>query len=690
MVAVVALSVIGVVGYTMRPRETRLAPPVVERLDPKAMVETRGGDVIQLKGTHEDLRVEFQGQVTYEDGKTKLLGVKIMVDNRGGRNYAISGKEAHVGDKQSSFDVTGDVVLETNDGLKAYSQHATYTETEKIVRAPGPVRFTSGRMTGTGVGFTYDEQRNTLWLLDQAAVHFARQGDQGEMDITSGGFGFARTDRYMRFERTMHLVREGQVIDANDATAHLFPDRDEPDLVELRGDARITGGTGMGALRLLSARDINLDYRDDGRSLQRATLAGQAAIQLASQDGSTGQGLSGESMDITLAEDGSVSGLASRDNVQVTLPATGDTSARTIRATSLTAAGAATGLSRMTFEEGVTYAEAAAKDHGVRTARSRTLDAQLTPTSGALQEARFTGGFSFEDGAMRASSAEAVYRVVAGELALVGPQRGKPPNLTDPSLTIDADTIDVTLSPRKMVAHGSVRSVLQPTQKAAPGVTAARRPALLGDADPVNVVADTLTYDEQARKGVYSGRSRLFQGDTVIQADSLTLDETRGDLTASGKVLTTLVILNKSAAEGAKTQPTIVRAGTFTYADQTRKATYETGAQMNGEQGDLRADLLSLILAPQENSLERLEASGAVNAHVDKRVVTGTRLTFQPADDKYVVQGAPVRMLDADCQETTGKTLTFFKASDRVLVDGNEEIRTQTKGGGKCPQPPSN
>ncbi len=28
--------------------------------------------------------------------------------------------------------------------------------------------------------------------------------------------------------------------------------------------------------------------------------------------------------------------------------------------------------------------------------------------------------------------------------------------------------------------------------------------------------------------------------------------------------------------------------------------------------------------------------------------------------------------------------MTFFKASDRVLVDGNEEVRTQTKGGGKC------
>jgi hypothetical protein len=45
-------------------------------------------------------------------------------------------------------------------------------------------------------------------------------------------------------------------------------------------------------------------------------------------------------------------------------------------------------------------------------------------------------------------------------------------------------------------------------------------------------------------------------------------------------------------------------------------------------------------------------------------------------------------MVDADCQETSGKTLTFWKASDRVVVDGNDEVRTQTKGGGKCPSTP--
>ena len=71
------------------------------------------------------------------------------------------------------------------------------------------------------------------------------------------------------------------------------------------------------------------------------------------------------------------------------------------------------------------------------------------------------------------------------------------------------------------------------------------------------------------------------------------------------------------------------------------------------------------------------------------RTVTGTRLTYSPRDDRYLVVGAPVKMIDADCQETSGKTLTFWKASDRVQVDGNNEVRTQTKGGGKCVVPPA-
>ena len=120
--AVVALGVIGVVGYTIRPREIATAPPKIDRVDPSAVLETRGGDAIQLKGDRRDLRVEYEVQTTNKEGETKLHGVKISVDNRSGRNYVVTGKEAYLGKDNSSFDVRGDVKLETSDGLVATGQ----------------------------------------------------------------------------------------------------------------------------------------------------------------------------------------------------------------------------------------------------------------------------------------------------------------------------------------------------------------------------------------------------------------------------------------------------------------------------------------------------------------------------------------------------------------------------------------
>jgi lipopolysaccharide export system protein LptA len=391
-------------------------------------------------------------------------------------------------------------------------------------------------------------------------------------------------------------------------------------------------------------------------------------------------------MEIGLEPDGSVRSLSTRDNVTATLPATKDTGVRTIRSTALTAAGNAQGLDKMEFTEGVEYREAATKSRSQRTARARSLTAQLGAATGTLQRAQFSGNFVFTEGPMQAVSNEAQYNVTAGTLALTG--KGITPEIRDESLTLMAETIDVTLEPRQMMAKGNVRHTLLPPKKPAGNAQATKRPALLGDKEPVNVLSTTLTYDETSKKAEYSGGTRLFQGATSINADKLTLDEEKGDLTATGKVVTNLEIANKQAEPGVKVKPTIGRAETFNYSDGTRMATYTTTAQFDGDQGHLSAGKLELQLAKSENSLDKLEATGAVTAVVDKRTVTGTRLTYSPSDDKYVVVGAPVKMVDAECQETTGKTLTFWKASDRVQVDGNNEVRVLTKGGGKCPATP--
>ena len=78
-----------------------------------------------------------------------------------------------------------------------------------------------------------------------------------------------------------------------------------------------------------------------------------------------------------------------------------------------------------------------------------------------------------------------------------------------------------------------------------------------------------------------------------------------------------------------------------------------------------------------------------MNVRLDKRVATGDRLTYNADAERYVMTGiatVPVRIIE-ECRETTGRTVTFFKSADRIIVDGNEEVRTQSSRSGPCPQP---
>jgi lipopolysaccharide export system protein LptA len=212
----------------------------------------------------------------------------------------------------------------------------------------------------------------------------------------------------------------------------------------------------------------------------------------------------------------------------------------------------------------------------------------------------------------------------------------------------------------------------------------------------VIVVAEALDYDGARAKGVYTGAARLVQGDTTIKSESLVIDDKTGDLTASGGVITT-TMLEGTAKSGSK-EPgkgadkdkkvdralSVATAKDFKYEDVERRLTYTGDAHMNGPEGDMKAEKIELYLKPSGDELERAEAYEALTLREQERTTTGTRLTYTTADEKYVVTGAPVTIVDQCERETTGKTLTFVKATDSIVIDGNQQIRTQTKGGGKC------
>ena len=99
----------------------------------------------------------------------------------------------------------------------------------------------------------------------------------------------------------------------------------------------------------------------------------------------------------------------------------------------------------------------------------------------------------------------------------------------------------------------------------------------------------------------------------------------------------------------------------------------------------MTASRIELYLKPSGDELERAEAYDNLTLREQNRETKGAKLVYTTADDTYVITGTPVRIVDQCQRETIGRTLTFNKGADTVVVDGNSQIRTQTKGGnGKC------
>jgi len=686
IIAVLAVAFAVVVAFAYKRRPPAPAAAAVPRLDPSAVLESTGGRVERFRLSREDVRVEYEKQLTYADGSNRMMGVRVVTDDRNGRSYTVTGKEGKVGQNESTIQLDGDVRLVASDGMAARTEHAVYNSSDGVMSAPGPVEFANGRMTATGVGMTWDKNRDVLWILDKAVVHVAKDDKGGPpTDITSGRAGFARRDRYMRFENEMRMERGGQVIEATNATTHLSPDEKRIETVELRENSRMTAPRGgVGALRSLTGRDIDLTYREDGETLERALVTGGAVIQLAGAGNGPGRQIAAGTITISLAPDGSTpTALTGRDNVQLTLPAEGTAPARTIRSASLDATGEpGRGLTHAKFTGSAQYRERGPSVD--RSATAAALDVAMKPGMSAIEEARFSRGVRFVDGKMTATSAAARYDLDKGILELTGSEpTAAAPHVVNDQIAVDGTRIDVTLAGPKMKATGNVKSVLQPAARDAGGQSATKRPSMLKQDEPVNITAASLDFDGAASKAGYTGGAQLWQGDTSVKADTIAIDDKSGDLSATGSVTTT-TMLKDVDNETKQRVRSIGTAQAFKYEDGMHRTTYTGDAHVSGSEGDLTAPKIELYLKPSGDQLDRMEGYESVTFRNESRRIKGVRLTYTADDQRYVVTGAPVTIADECNRESKGQTLTYDKAADTIVVDGNQQIRTETKGGGKC------
>ncbi|MGH9158775.1 MAG: hypothetical protein ACRD2X_02150, partial [Vicinamibacteraceae bacterium] len=543
--ALFALIFVVVVVMSLR-RRPATTENLLKREDPNAIVESGPGVTLSTEGAKTDLTIAYQGLRQYADGTTKLSGLKVDLPPRDGKVMTLTGNEALIeaepaGGARSStasaestatpmstvmpdrMTVRGTVRLRSSDGLVVRTAEATYDKRTQIVRAPGVVTFTRGRMSGRSRGATYDNGRDVLWLLAKPRIIVAPdERGEGASDMTASSAGFARRDRYVRLQEGVRIVRGSQVTRADNSTLFLQPDADIIRRAELRGHSSVeTPDATPGALQSMSAVNIDLTYAPDGHAVQQAALSGNGAIQMAGQPGAGGRRLAGNTLSLRFAPDGAtLTSLNARDRVRVDLPAQGSTPARVIRSATLVASGPPTGIDEARFERDVEYVERDAvtregQPAADRTVTARRLDTATAPGFGDIESAMFTGNVQLKEGTQREGSAEQVdYDVKKSTVALSSPGKsGAGARVSDERLSVTATKIDTSLDGDTLVATDGVRSVLKARRE---GTTKRGRPVMFRDSEPVNVTADRL--ESKGAVAVYTGRARLWQGATAISA----------------------------------------------------------------------------------------------------------------------------------------------------------------------------
>ena len=225
---------------------------------------------------------------------------------------------------------------------------------------------------------------------------------------------------------------------------------------------------------------------------------------------------------------------------------------------------------------------------------------------------------------------------------------------------------------------------------------------------PAHISAEHLVADTARGHAVYSGKGRLWQGQSVIEGETIELDSPTHTLVAKGKVRgvfpqaawnpkpgespgppsnkTAKPPSNRASAGQAAhpgTQLGHVSGGLLTYWETESRARIEQDARVDSEQGSIQANQIDLYFsdagaASGTKQLSRSVASGDVTVRQEDRRGTSDRAEYTASEGKFVLSEGKPTLYSSTGDTTTGRQLTFYFADDRIVVDSADGSKTVT------------
>jgi lipopolysaccharide export system protein LptA len=611
------------------------------------------------EGSGEAMGVEYNSQL----GTMKLLrDVKMTLVQSGGP-AGTAGQEVHV--TGASLDFDRDTRLLHLEG-PAHAQ----TQTAQL---------DAGEMT-----LNLDEDFRERKLLATAGGHGNRphavsSAASGPMDLTANVLtawfdqdgGLKRLDAAGKVEGSRKSGAEDEEFTAANSSVELWPEISQPKLINMDGGVILKTNAKTGQIRILETDKARMEFTEgsDDKPSQpkKAETLAPGTIQWtdAQGDGKAGNSLDANKDQATrtkLSADkfvldftgGKATQLASNGNVQAQRDIPGAPSQITTAKHGVTHLLANGGWSQIELNENVKFKEgerSGQADHAVAVSAS-----QITTLSGQAM---------VRDASTETRAANIIFMQASGDIRAEGGVRS-----------------------RTFAARGAGSQVFGTTPQFSNG--------------PANITAEKIQANAKSGRALYSGHARLWQGDSVLEADSIELLQKSRQLNATGKVRSVFpqaaghdtigaTATNKSSKKASLWH---IASDTFAYMDLENRAHLEGNVVVQSDVQRMRSDLLDLYFtranaagsaekssngATGTQQISRAVATGRVVVDEQTRKATADRAEYTAADGKFVMSGGNPTLFDGTQGTTTGRQLTFFLADDTIIVDSEKGSRTLTK-----------
>jgi lipopolysaccharide export system protein LptA len=335
---------------------------------------------------------------------------------------------------------------------------------------------------------------------------------------------------------------------------------------------------------------------------------------------------------------------------------------------------------------------------------------QITTAKRGLAHLLANGGWSqielnenvkFKEGE-RSGQADRAVAVSAGQITTLSGQA----IVRDASTETHAANIIFMQSSGDIRAEGGVRSRTVSARGATASVPGTPQGPLITtpqfSSGPANITAEKMQANSKIGRALYSGHARLWQGDSVLEADSIELLQKSRQLNAVGKVRSVFpqaaghdpagsFAISKSRKKASLWH---IASNTLTYLDLENRAHLEGNVVVQSDVQRMRSDLLDLYFTRANiagaadsglnggagaQQISRAVGTGGVVVDEQTRKATAERAEYTAADGKFVMSGGNPTLFDGTQGTTTGRQLTFFLADDTIIVDSEKGLRTLTK-----------